>query len=55
MGHDSDLKMMEIWIKNHMKDQDTYYNEIPSLLNILSKNPTVLQKITTAIAGVNFS
>lgn len=55
MGHDSDLKMMEIWIKNHMKDQDTYYNEIPSLLNILSENPTVVQRITTAVAGVNFS
>ena len=55
MDHDSDLKMMEIWIKNHMKDQDTYYNEIPSLLNVLSEDPKVVQEITTAIAGVNFS
>ncbi len=55
MGHDSEFKMMEIWIKNHMKDQDTYYNQIPGILDEICQLPGVVDDIAVAIAGVNFS
>jgi hypothetical protein len=55
MGHDSEFKMMEIWIKNHMKDQDTYYNQIPGILDEICQLPGVVDDIAAAIAGVNFS
>lgn len=55
MGHDSEFKMMEIWIKNHMKDQDTYYNKIPTILDEICQIPNVTDDIAKAIAGVNFS
>lgn len=54
MGHDSELKMMEIWIKNHMKDQDTYYSEIPDVLDWVSDNDHATQQIADAIKGVKF-
>ena len=54
MEHDSELKMMEIWIKNHMKDQDTYYSEIPDVLDWVSDNAHATQQIADAIKGVKF-
>lgn len=55
MGHDSELKMMEIWIKNHMMDQNTYFDEIPTILNDICKDSNIMDAIANTVSGVNYN
>ena len=55
MGHETELKMLEIWIKNHMKDQQTYYDLIPTIISKAISLPGVPDKIARAVAQVNYN
>jgi hypothetical protein len=55
MGHSTELKMTEIWIKNHMRDQGTYYDEIPTILFRLYNLPAAMNHVSDAIQKVNYS
>lgn len=54
MDHETDFKMMEIWIKNFMSDQP-YYNLIPSIANQMINQGTAAADIATAIAKVKYN
>lgn len=54
MDQEVDLKMIEIWIKNHMKDQP-YYSMIPTLANRYINHANVADQIASAVKNVNYS
>jgi hypothetical protein len=55
MEHDTELKMMEIWIKNHMKDQNTYFDEIPTTLNDICRDSSIMDAIANTVSRVNYN
>lgn len=54
MGHESDFKMLEIWIKNHMKDQP-YYDLIPHIADQVLNMNNVADDIAQAVRNVNYN
>jgi hypothetical protein len=54
MDQEVDLKMIEIWIKNHMKDQP-YYSVVPTLANRYINHANVADQIAAAVKNVNYS
>jgi hypothetical protein len=50
-----ELKMLIIWIKNHMKDAGTYYDLVPGLIDKLLKREGIPGAIATAVSKVDYT